>query len=229
MDARQRRFLGALVPPVDAEVSQWRVTLNIANTVVNVKTDCLIDVRDTVLRFFNGVYNPRKFPSLVWRVCPPHNAIQIFGGGKLVVIGSVSVEEARCSVQILRVVLMRMGYRVGLRDLQMCNSVYNYAFDPFIDLEKFQRQSELNCAHKKSTFPGLVYTCYLRDGSKITILVFETGKIIITGVLYRHQAVESIELIAPRVRAAHTRVRMSHVHRASAVAQKRARDDAAVQ
>ncbi len=126
----------------------------------------------------NAQYNPEQFPGLVFRLPDMHVTFLIFGSGKLVCTGGRSKEDIMNAMSKLLKELRKIGVNVRSPwkvDIQ--NIVASGNLNRSLDLNKIAYGIE-ETEYNPEQFPGLVYK--LRN-SKITFLLFGTGKIVCTG------------------------------------------------
>ena len=152
--------------------------INIENVVATAALKQHIDL-NSIVRVFPGVqYQPEVFPGLVYRLKKPKTATLIFSSGKMVCTGAKSERQAKKTVMKVVNHLKRNGIViVGKPDIQVQNIVASAGLGGTIDLEKVTYSLE-RTMYEPEQFPGLIYRM---EEPKVVILIFSTGKLVITG------------------------------------------------
>jgi transcription initiation factor TFIID TATA-box-binding protein len=152
--------------------------INIENVVASATLKQKIDL-NSIVRIFPGVeYRPEQFPGLVYRLKKPKTATLIFSSGKMVCTGAKSERQARKAVMKVVDELKRNGIVIlGKPEIQIQNIVASAGLGGHIDLEK-TTYSLKRTMYEPEQFPGLIYRM---DDPKVVILIFTTGKLVVTG------------------------------------------------
>ena len=143
-------------------------------------------------------FNPDNFPGLVYRTQEPKAAALIFRSGKIVCTGAKSIDDVHEALGII------FG---KLRDLQI-----PVEEDPEITVQNIVSSADLghtlnlnalaiglgleDVEYEPEQFPGLVYRM---DDPDVVILLFGSGKIVITGGKRTADAAEAVEVIVARI------------------------------
>ena len=149
--------------------------INIVNVVASATLNQRIDL-NSIVRIFPGVeYRPEQFPGLVYRLKKPKTATLIFNSGKMVCTGATSERLARKAIMKVVDELKKGGIVILAKpEIQIQNIVSSGGR---IDLEKVT-YSLKRTMYEPEQFPGLIYRM---DDPKVVILIFATGKLVITG------------------------------------------------
>jgi transcription initiation factor TFIID TATA-box-binding protein len=152
--------------------------VNIVNVVASATLNQRIDL-NAIVRIFPGVeYRPEQFPGLVYRLKKPKTATLIFSSGKMVCTGAKSERLARKAIMKVVDELKRGGIVILAKpEIQVQNIVASAGLGGRIDLEKVT-YSLKRTMYEPEQFPGLIYRM---DDPKVVILIFATGKLVITG------------------------------------------------
>ena len=152
--------------------------INIENVVATATLNQRIDL-NAIVRIFPGVeYRRERFPGLVYRLKKPKTATLIFSSGKMVCTGAKSERQARKAIMKVADELKRGGIVIlGKPEIQIQNIVASAGLGGRIDLEK-TIYSLKRTMYEPEQFPGLIYRM---DDPKVVILIFATGKLVITG------------------------------------------------
>jgi transcription initiation factor TFIID TATA-box-binding protein len=126
----------------------------------------------------NTQYNPEQFPGLVFRLEDIHVTFLVFGSGKLVCTGGRSKDDIINAMGKLLKELRKIGVHVKAQwKIEIQNIVASGNLNRPLDLNKIAYSVD-ETEYNPEQFPGLVYKLV---NSKITFLLFGTGKIVCTG------------------------------------------------
>ena len=139
-----------------------------------------IDLAEFSGKVENCELNKKRFPGAVYRIANPKIACLIFSSGKIVITG---VRNDKALADGLAIVIKSLK-DAGIAPLKepkvtVTNMVCSYNLERFINLNKLAVTLNIeNVEYEPEQFPGLVY----RIGDpKIVVLIFSSGKIILTG------------------------------------------------
>ena len=133
--------------------------------------------------FPNCSYDKQKFAAITIRIHSPACTVLLFTSGKMVLTGCRSYMQ--CVLAAHEVVrLLRHGVPgvfLRLRNVTIQNIVGNVDLmlkNASMDLERFHTDHNIFSTYQKNMFPGLIFR---PDNSPVVLLVFLSGKIVITG------------------------------------------------
>jgi len=140
--------------------------------------------------FVNVKYRPRNFPGLVFRLKQPKTTTLIFGNGKMVCTGAKSEKMARNAVRKVVRELKKEDFIIRrIPKVEIVNMVGTADVGGEVDLEDASGILD-NVMYEPEQFPGLIY----RMGEpKVVILIFRSGKLVLTGGKSEDQVHEAIE------------------------------------
>lgn len=103
----------------------------------------------------------------------------------MVITGAKSVEDSQNAAKMYEKAIKRVGFPVKLKEFKIQNMVGSCSVDYHISLEKlFQsKESSQFCDFNPEKFPGLIY--HMQYPQKVCLLIFESGKIVLTGAKSR--------------------------------------------
>ena len=184
-DARlNRAFIRRLPAPVDMLLSR-RIALPVShNVVVGASMGVDIDALHVASHCPNGEYKPRRFGPVMIRSTGPSATVLLFPTGKVVEVGGRSIWCARVAVQRVRALLEVLGYHTNLQDFCLENNVCNVVVGHGLSLEKLHMHPRFNATatYEPEIFPGLIYDRHPDVGGVVALLIFDTGKIVLTGL-----------------------------------------------
>jgi transcription initiation factor TFIID TATA-box-binding protein len=173
-----------------SETSPYDV--KIQNVVATATLNQKINLLDIIKVFRNVQYRPKQFPGLVFRLKRPKTATLIFGSGKMVCTGAKSEKQARSAVKKVVRELKTNGIIIlGNPKIVVQNMVASADLHGKIDQEAMSDVLE-NVMYEPEMFPGAIYR--MKD-PKVVLLVFASGKLVITGAKREEQVHEAVEKI----------------------------------
>jgi transcription initiation factor TFIID TATA-box-binding protein len=166
--------------------------VKIQNVVAVASLDQKIDLLAIMKVFRNVDYRPKRFPGLVFRLKRPKTSILIFTTGKMVCTGARSEKEAFSMVRRVVRDLKKEGFIIrGRPKIDVVNVVGTADVGGEIDLEVMSDVLE-NVMYEPEQFPGLIYRM---TDPKVVLLVFASGKLVITGARREEQVYEAADKI----------------------------------
>ena len=174
--------------------------VQIQNVVAVANLHQMIDLLSIKKVFVNVEYRPKRFPGLVFRLKRPKTATLIFRTGKMVCTGAKSTKLARRAVRKVIRQLKKGGIIIlGRLEITIQNIVATADMGGGIDLKRGARIMD-NVMYEPEQFPGIIYR--MRD-PKVVMLLFSSGKIVITGARSGKEAREAVEKIGASLRDNH--------------------------
>jgi len=128
----------------------------------------------------NCELNKKRFPGAIYRIEDPKIVSLIFSSGKIVLTGIRNIQALMDGLAIITKSLKKAGVDT-LKEPQVAitNMVCSYDLGKYINLNKVVITLNVeNIEYEPEQFPGLVYR--IKD-PKIVVLIFSSGKIILTG------------------------------------------------
>ncbi|MGA2917932.1 TATA-box-binding protein [Methanoregula sp.] len=155
-------------------------SLKIENIVASGVIAESIDLVEFSNKVENCELNKKRFPGAVYRIADPKVACLIFSSGKIVLTGARSETAVADGLAAIVKSLKTAGIE-PLKEpkVAVTNMVCSYNLGRTINLTKLTVTLDVeNIEYEPEQFPGLVYR--VKD-PKIVILLFSSGKIILTG------------------------------------------------
>lgn len=154
------------------------VPVKIENMVAAVTLDVKIDLRKFVSKVKAIEYNPENFPGAVYRLHEPKVAMLLFSSGKVICTGARGTQDIKAAVEQLKVKLAEGGIKVKTEPkIEIQNMVASSEVNVKVNLDQLALEC-FNTEYEPEQFPGLVYRL---DDPKTVMLIFRSGKMIITG------------------------------------------------
>ncbi|NXG59496.1 TBP protein, partial [Hemiprocne comata] len=171
------------------------------NIVSTVNLGCKLDLKTIALRARNAEYNPKRFAAVIMRIREPRTTALIFSSGKMVCTGAKSEEQSRLAARKYARVVQKLGFPAKFLDFKIQNMVGSCDVKFPIRLEGLMcLQARLNTvtlfpySYEPELFPGLIYRMIK---PRIVLLIFVSGKVVLTGAKVRAEIYEAFENIYP--------------------------------
>jgi transcription initiation factor TFIID TATA-box-binding protein len=154
-----------------------------------------IDLKALVFKARNAEYNPRKVNAAVLRFRSPKFTALVYSNGKVMVSGAAGEDEAKtCCKKVTRIV-SRCGFpNVRFAQFKIENLVASTDIRFPVRLEGLAYEHRASCSYEPELFAGLVYRLL---EPKVSILIFVSGKVVITGGRGRDEIVSAFKLVYP--------------------------------
>lgn len=155
-------------------------SLKIENIVASAKVADHLDLPVIASQVEGAEYNKKRFPGVVIRIKDPKIAALVFNSGKVVLTGAKSVDSLDRGLALLSEMLKATGVEIdGTPTYKIQNIVTSADLGSKINLNKIAIGFNLDkVEYEPEQFPGLVYRL---DDPKVVLLIFGSGKLIITG------------------------------------------------
>jgi transcription initiation factor TFIID TATA-box-binding protein len=151
----------------------------VSNIVCGMNLNCRFDLHHIALHGRNAVYNPKRFPATILRIREPKATALVFEAGKMQVLGTTSVDDAKLASRKFARILQKMGYQPRLEDWKVQNLVGSADTRMIIRLEGLHRDhADKFTRYEPELFPGLVFSI---EQPKMKALVFAKGKVVFLG------------------------------------------------
>ena len=179
------------------------------NIVSTANLGCQLKLRQIALQARNAEYNPKRFAAVIMRIKEPKTTALIFSSGKMVCTGAKSEEDSKKASRKYAKIIRSLGFPVEFKEFKVQNIVGSCDAKFQISLSKLNIQlGKLNnssnspnnknkkyiCHYEPEIFPGLIY--HMLD-PEIVLLIFVSGKIVLTGAKEREEIYEAFRKIYP--------------------------------
>jgi len=164
------------------------------NIVATVNLDCKLDLKTIALHARNAEYNPKRFAAVIMRIREPKTTALIFASGKMVVTGAKSEDSSRLAAKKYARIIQKLGFQARFTDFRIQNIVGSCDVKFPIRLEGLAYSHGHFSSYEPELFPGLIYRMVK---PKIVLLIFVSGKIVLTGAKVREEIYQAFESIYP--------------------------------
>lgn len=164
------------------------------NIVATVNLDCRLDLKTIALHARNAEYNPKRFAAVIMRIREPKTTALIFASGKMVVTGAKSEEFSRLAARKYARIIQKLGFNAKFTEFKIQNIVGSCDIKFPIRLEGLAFAHGHYSSYEPELFPGLIYRMVK---PKIVLLIFVSGKIVLTGAKVRDEIYQAFENIYP--------------------------------
>jgi transcription initiation factor TFIID TATA-box-binding protein len=128
------------------------------------------------------------------RIREPKTTALIFASGKMVCTGAKSEDESRLAARKYARIIQKLGFPAKFQDFKIQNIVGSCDVGFPIRLEGLTYAHGHFSSYEPELFPGLIYRMVK---PKIVLLIFVSGKIVLTGAKVRDEIYEAFENIYP--------------------------------
>jgi transcription initiation factor TFIID TATA-box-binding protein len=169
-------------------------SIKIENVVASTGIGTKLDLNE-VIRILEGAdYNKERFPGVVYRTTNPKTAALIFGSGKIVCTGAKSIADVSSGLNKVFDKLKAMGIDIPKKpEITIQNIVASADLHTVLNLNAIAIGLGLeNIEYEPEQFPGLVYRL---STPKVVMLLFGSGKLVVTGGKKPEDAEAAVEKI----------------------------------
>jgi len=178
------------------------VTFKIVNVVATAVLDRRMDLESVHELFPHEVIHDREIyggRTAYFKSKNMEGKVSIFPSGKMISIGTKSVEKA---MQELKFVAKTLNTNLKTKP-EIQNIVATADLKTSIDLESFlsqiQKEKQFHAIYEPEQFPGAIIKFPVVKGSEATILLFSSGKLVCLGLTRYGYIQEAVELLASRL------------------------------
>jgi transcription initiation factor TFIID TATA-box-binding protein len=177
-----------------------RDTVEIVNVVASTGIGQDINLNQATLELEGADYDPKRFPGLVYRTKDPKTAALIFRSGKIVCTGAKSIDDVYRGLENVFQSLRNIGIDIkGTPEIKVQNIVASADLHSTLNLNAIAIGLGLeNIEYEPEQFPGLVYRL---SEPKVVVLLFGSGKLVITGGRKPEDAVKAVDQIVEQLKS----------------------------
>lgn len=167
------------------------------NIVSTVNFDCKLELRKIALQAKNAEYNPKRFAAVIMRIRDPKTTALIFHSGKMVCTGAKTEADSETAARKYAKTIKKLGFDVKFKEFTIQNIVGSSSVNFLINLEALKVIHQKFCTYDPEIFPGLIYRM---EQPHVVLLIFCSGKVVLTGAKKREQLTEAFKKILPTLK-----------------------------
>nr|Q27850.1 RecName: Full=TATA-box-binding protein; AltName: Full=TATA sequence-binding protein; Short=TBP; AltName: Full=TATA-binding factor; AltName: Full=TATA-box factor; AltName: Full=Transcription initiation factor TFIID TBP subunit [Tetrahymena thermophila]AAC14470.1 TATA-binding protein [Tetrahymena thermophila] len=162
------------------------------NIVSTVNLSTKLDLKQIALRARNAEYNPKRFAAVIMRLRDPKTTALIFASGKMVCTGAKTEEDSNRAARKYAKIIQKIGFPVQFKDFKIQNIVGSTDVKFPINLDHLEQDHKKFVQYEPEIFPGKIYREF---NTKIVLLIFVSGKIVLTGAKTRENINKAFQKI----------------------------------
>lgn len=153
----------------------------VRNIVIKATSSSHIDINEAIKKLGHGVYS--DFSAIVTRFTDPKVSVNIFSTGKMMVLGSKTINGA------LYVLLkLKEALNINFVNIELCNIVVTMKLGYKLNLAELYNENRSTCQYDPVLFPSMIYHM---PNCSMTASIFSEGNIQVYGC----KSLEEIESI----------------------------------
>ena len=170
--------------------------VRIQNFVATIDLRCKLNLQTIQHNVRNAEYNPQKFAACIIRIREPRCTALVFESGKMVVTGAGCEADAKRGTVKFGSTIKKLGFDVSINDedFHVSNVVASVDVQYAIKLEGLAYEHGTSANYEPELFPGLIYRMQV---PKVVLLIFVSGKIVLTGAKSVNDLLEAFRVIFP--------------------------------
>lgn len=180
--------------PITPSSTDPGIAPQLQNIVSTVNLGCKLDLKKIALQARNAEYNPKRFAAVIMRIREPRTTALIFSSGKMVCTGAKSEEQSRLAARKYARIVQKLGFDAKFLDFKIQNMVGSCDVKFPIRLEGLVLTHSQFSSYEPELFPGLIYRMVK---PRIVLLIFVSGKVVLTGAKVRSEIYEAFDNIYP--------------------------------
>eukprot|EP00210_Caulerpa_lentillifera_P000016 g15.t1 len=184
---------------IPVEVDRTKHPSGIVPQLQNVVATCYLgrrlDLKHIAMHARNAEYNPKRFAAVIMRIRDPKTTALVFSSGKMVCTGAKSEQDVRLASRKFARIIQKLGFDdAKFMDFMVQNIVGSCDVGFQIRLEGLHYKHSLFSSYEPELFPGLIYRMKV---PKVVLLIFVSGKVVLTGAKTRNEIYTAFENIYP--------------------------------
>lgn len=188
--------LGPATPmtPMTPGSTDPNILPQLQNIVSTVNLNCKLDLKHIAQHARNAEYNPKRFAAVIMRIREPRTTALIFSSGKMVCTGAKSEDDSRLAARKYARIIQKLGFTAMFLDFKIQNMVGSCDVKFPIRLEGLVLTHSKFSSYEPELFPGLIYRMVK---PRIVLLIFVSGKVVLTGAKVRQEIYDAFDNIYP--------------------------------
>jgi transcription initiation factor TFIID TATA-box-binding protein len=190
-------------PAADADDSDFSIASiesmqpRLVNIVASAEFNVEFDLFNIASRARNAEYNPRRFQAVILRIQEPRATALVFRTGKMNLVGLKTEDNARVAAHKFGRIVKLLGYpNLRLKSFQISNMVATIGCNFPVRLEALTSHPGHRqfAKYNPELFAGAIYKI---PEPRVTLLIFASGKIVMTGAKNREMLLQAAEYVYP--------------------------------
>lgn len=168
----------------------------VVNIIASVNLGTQLDLMYIATHTRNAEYNPKRFSAVNIRIQEPKATALIFKTGTMNIVGCRTEEAAMLAARKFTRILALLKFKVSIEHFNIASMVATCSCGFEISLEQLahaQGHSKFS-SFNPETFAGLIYKI---PQPRVTVILFHSGKMILTGAKNIQTLNEAAEWIYP--------------------------------
>lgn len=173
-------------------------TIEVQNVVGVADLGLELDLSTVAIDLKNADYDPEQFAGLLYRTQDPTATVMTFTSGAVTITGAVSVGDMQAAFTEYAAALRDLGIPVGdTPTVEVTNIVADADLGERLNLNATAVGLGLErTEYEPEQFPGLVYRL---NTPPVVLLLFASGKLVVTGATDRESIGTAVETAAARL------------------------------
>eukprot|EP00804_Cyclotella_cryptica_P020185 CCRYP_010885-RA/>CCRYP_010885-RA protein AED:0.28 eAED:0.28 QI:67/1/1/1/1/1/3/2272/282 len=169
--------------------------IRIQNMAATANLGVRLDLKQIALRCRNTEFNPRRFAAVIMRLREPRATALLFASGRMVVTGTKCAHNSALATKKFAYIIERVGFKpaAGI-DFKIQNVVGTVDVGFPVRLEGVVFAHPTFSSYEPELFPGLIYRL---AQPRVVLLIFVSGKVVITGAKSEEHMVEGLRKVYP--------------------------------
>lgn len=131
---------------------------------------------------------------MILRIRDPKTTALVFASGKMVVTGARSEDDSKLAARKFAHIIRKLGFNARFLDFKIQNMVGSCDVRFPLRLEGLAYAHATFSSYEPELFPGLIYRMVK---PKVVLLMFFSGKIVLTGAKHRQEIYDAFDAIYP--------------------------------
>ncbi|XP_071479055.1 TATA-box-binding protein-like [Diadema antillarum] len=186
--------MAPMTPVASTSSESSGIIPQLQNIVSTVNLGCKLDLKKIALHARNAEYNPKRFAAVIMRIREPRTTALIFSSGKMVCTGAKSEDNSKLAARKYARVVQKLGFPAKFLDFKIQNMVGSCDVKFPIRLEGLVLTHVQFSSYEPELFPGLIYRMVK---PRIVLLIFVSGKVVLTGAKVRQEIYDAFNNIYP--------------------------------
>lgn len=152
-----------------------------------------------VAELTGGKYGRKVFSAVVIRSLKPHVTLMAMASGNLAIPGAASPDEAAYAAWLLAYVLQRdvpsMVRGITVSNVHVENIVATADVGHGLDIQRFYSDHKHKSIYQPHKIKPVRYYPHLPERQKPVIVIYDTGKIVITGAVTQAEIHQTYDLV----------------------------------